>query len=97
DLDDVGGGGLDGAGADGEAIEAEGVVGHPIGVLAEVAALTAEGLAGGGRWRGECRECGEDWFWAGHRERVTDAREPGAGVGRVAEGGLRGGCQVLAG
>ena len=42
----MGGGGLDGAGANREAVEAEGRVGHAVGMLAEVAPFAAEDLAG---------------------------------------------------
>jgi hypothetical protein len=65
DLDDMGGGRLDSAGANRQAIEAEDVVGHPLGMLAKVATLPSEGLTGRRRGGRDRRERGEDRVGAG--------------------------------
>src|SRR5215213_7867954 len=96
-LDDVVGGGLDGAGADREAVEAQGRVVHALDAAGEVGAFDASGLGGLGGGRHEAVEGGEHREWALGGQLALPGVEPDRCGHRVGEAGGGHGGEVLGG
>src|ERR687888_497587 len=81
------GGGLDGTGAEGEAVGAEQGVVHPLSISGEVAASQAACLAGLGRGGGEASKGGEDGADAPGEQVGATLGRPGGGGRSLAEAG----------
>ena len=96
-LNDVIGGGLDGAGADREAVEAEGGVVHAVDAGGEVGAFDATGLGGLRGRRLETIEGVEHGERAEGEQFALACVDPGGGCGRVGETGCGNGGEMLGG